>query len=56
MKHPFGLMASSLLTLSLSAATVLAVAESPQDLHTLPDPQTLADDICWVAPEWRDND
>lgn len=28
--------------------------QPPQAVH-LPDPQDYADDICWVAPEWREN-
>ena len=64
MKHR--LITLSTLTLALISATVLA-AEAPQGRVTIPpetasasrttdlvDPEMLRDDICWVAPEWRD--
>lgn len=49
------------------AATPLATATQPvdaaavvttsatSDLQQLSDPAEFADDICWVAPEWRDD-
>ena len=48
-------------------ATALATATQPvddaavvtgnatPDLQQLSDPAEFADDICWVAPEWRDD-
>ena len=49
MKHLLGLLALSLFTY-----LAFAVAERPiENLQALPDPSVYADDICWVAPEWR---
>ena len=49
MKHLLGLLALSLFT-----SIVLAAERPAENLQALPDPSVYADDICWVAPEWRD--
>lgn len=52
MKHLFGLIALSLLT-----NLALATAQSEDSRQALQDanPADYADDICWVAPEWRED-
>ena len=60
------ILATLLLALSTSGVTI--AGNGPADrgavrnddnpvaqLRQLPDPATFADDICWVAPEWRDD-
>ena len=53
MKHLLGLVAFSLLALSLHAS---ATAQATDDASAAQatDPASFADDICWVAPEWRE--
>ncbi|MGD1984800.1 MAG: hypothetical protein PVF93_12950 [Chromatiaceae bacterium] len=36
-----------------NASTV--IGNATPDLQQLSDPVEFADDICWVAPEWRDD-
>lgn len=55
------------IVLGLAAGTIASAGEkqtdiTKQDKRALKieltkqlDPKDLADDICWVAPEWRDN-
>ena len=38
-----------------SAPTCCDQQERQVALKKLPDPSGFKDDICWVAPEWRDN-
>jgi hypothetical protein len=55
-------------TLAMLFGTAIHAAEQPQQadpitkeqdrqiaLRQLPDPVRYADDLCWVAPEWRDD-
>jgi hypothetical protein len=52
MKHLLGLAA-----LSLIANLALAAAQPEQQGQALADanPADYSDDICWVAPEWRED-
>jgi hypothetical protein len=52
MKHLLGLAALSLLA-NLALAT--APSEDSRQALEAADPDDYADDICWVAPEWRED-
>jgi hypothetical protein len=53
MKHLLGLVALSLLSLHLNATAAPQGTDDASAVQAA-DPASFADDICWVAPEWRE--
>lgn len=65
MKHTIAMLAASV---ALIGTTLTFAADSDQvqlpqieaeqrqqELVNMPEPASFGDDICWIAPEWRDS-
>jgi hypothetical protein len=65
MKHTIAMLAASaaLIASTITFAAQSEQAELPQieaeqrqeQLVNMPEPASFGDDICWIAPEWRDS-